>query len=209
MIQKVSKERNIDFVANALTGNVPAIVEEAPKIDKKSLSPIEKVKHLDSKDMTTRGSKVMSAASGNITDMGGPRKQMGSQTNNSIWNPNTIDDLKEIPDSKERVIAEKAEDERLKKGMKKERLDEMVKALEITDQRKTSTVAGMATYQGSNYNTPKNNMSIFDKNDFERVPVQTSGEKVAEEARKPKEKDKSWQKKSKATIKGSIDKFFE
>lgn len=210
MIQKVSKTNTISFIEQALSDKQDiAPIKEEPKIAEKAVAPIEKARHLDNKDMISRGSKVMSATSGKITNMGGPKKFMGSQTNNTLWNPDLVEKLGEIPDSKERMIEEKAENERYRKGMKKEQLDKMVDVLQNTDQRKTSTVVGMSTFQGSNYNTPQNNMSIFDKEDFERVPEKTHGEKIAEESRKPKEKDDSWQHPTRKTLKNSIDKFFE
>lgn len=204
----MSKEKSIDFVTQSL--EPPASIEPTdiqPKIAKQS--KLERARHLDNKDQITRGGKVMSAASGKISNLGGPKKYIGSQTKNSIWDSNVIDRLKETPDSKEISTSEKSDKEHLRKSMKKERLDEMVDNLQKTDLRKDATLTNIGTFQGSNYNSPKNSISIFDSGDFERVPEKTDGEKMVEENRKPKEEDNSWKILSRAkTTKQALNSLF-
>jgi hypothetical protein len=210
MLQKTSKEKNITFLDKFLNEKKPeADTQEQPVQDKKNEAPLKAAQKLDNSNMITRGGKVMSARTGVISDTGGPSKQLHSTTSNSIWDPNTIDTLKESKDNREKTEDEVAEIKRLRKGMEKGRIDEMVESIKQTDTRKTSSVAGMTSYRGSSYQKPRNNMSIFDSGDFERVPEQTGGEKISERARKPKEKDATWQKTNTTkSLNKSLDKLF-
>ncbi len=190
MIQKVSNEKTISILENLL--NKKADQTENKVVEKKAkeqVSKLEPAKKMDNKSMVSRGHKVLSATSAKVTDIGGPKKQIGSETSNSIWDSGNLEKLKNSVDNKEKTAKEREDINKLRKGMKQERLDEMVANLQDTDTRKTSTVNSMAPHAGSRYKTPKNAISIFDKGEFERVPEKTDGEKAAEQARKPRKKD--------------------
>lgn len=140
---------------------------------------------------STRGSGILSAGVGTVSDMGGPNKYQGSQTNNSIWDSNILDELVDVKGNDEKIKEEKQAVEKLRKGMRKEALDQLAKSISETDTRKDATVVKSSEYNGSSYQTPKTNMSIFDA-DFSNLPEETEGEKISKRANAPKEKDESW-----------------
>jgi len=209
MIQRVSGERQLNILNDALNANN---VKKEIQEDKSSkvATKLQPCKKLDDKNMVFRGKKVMSAKSGVISDMGGPNKHLGSETSNSIWNTNTLKELKESQDNKQKTHLAKEALKNKRDETKEKQLNQMVNALDSTDTRKDSTVLNKASFKGSNYQISQNNISIFDTEEFERVPKKTHGEKVAEEARTIKEKDGLWEKVAKPkTINDAINNLFK
>ena len=54
--------------------------------------------------------------------------------------------------------------------------------------RKADSVASSGEFSGSKYSMPQNNISIFDSEEFERVPEKTAGEQLEKEV----VKDDTW-----------------
>ena len=152
----------------------------------------------------------MSARTGDVTNIGGPKKHLGSQTGNSIWEPDRVEKLNGTKDNREKTIEDKAEIESLRKSMKAGRLDEMVEAIKATDTRTDSSILSKPSFAGSNFKKPQSGISIFDNGDFERIPEKTEGEKMAEEVRKAPEPDDSWKGIHKPkTANRAIDRIFD
>jgi len=222
MAQKNQDQHRIKFLEDAILGKKI----ETPEIKKAEKKPNEEWKNPEnqrpmrsdnSKTIDNRSSKsILSAGGGKITDFGGPKKQMGSQTANSIWDSGIIEKLAKTKGNKEKVQEEKFETEKYKNSMKANRLDDMVKSLQETDLRKDATIqsSGVSS-KDPGYKAPSRNISIFDTtNDFERVPEQTTGEKSAAESRKAKAKDDSWKKvsgsyKTEDAVNNLFNKLFE
>jgi len=153
--------------------------EDAPSLDQVAES--QKQKNIDYHDMVSRGTKVMSAAGGTVTDMGGPKKFVKSEISNSIFDSEVLDRLKEVKTSREETDEEKSNINRVRNSINDEVMDSLAESLRDTDQRKGSSVSQVGEYSGSSYNKPKNGISIFDtEKDFSRVPEKTDGEKLAE-----------------------------
>lgn len=218
MVQRNQDQHRIKFLEDALFGKK----EETPEIKKVEKKANEEWKNPENQrpmrsnnNLTINnrsGKSILTAGGGNITDFGGPKKHMGNQTSNSIWDSSIIERLAETKGNKEKTQEEKFETERYKNTMKAERLDDMVKALQDTDTRKDATIASSAvSNKDPGYKAPSRNISIFDTTtDFERIPEQTHGEKVASDARKVKDKDESWKKVSKSyKTKDAVNKMFE
>ena len=86
----------------------------------------------------------------------------------------------------------------------------MVENLKSTDQTKTSTVSSMASFSGSNYKNLTNNMSIFDSDDFERLPEKTKGEQITEDSiNRKNQKDDSWKSGKVINSKKIVSEFFD
>jgi len=211
MLQKNEKSGTISFLfgekkADKVEEKVAEVKEERP------LSKAHKLNNSDAINSRMPG-QVLSAGQGNISDNGGPKKYMGCQTNNSIWNHEVLSKLSETPGSDEKSKDIQSNVKKLRNSMDQDRLDAMAESLKETDMRKDATVQNVGEYEerGTQYKRPQNNLSIFDTSfDFERVPKQTDGEKSAKEARKESEKDDSWKKISKAkTTKNALDSLFE
>jgi hypothetical protein len=216
MIQKNKNSESIDFLFGVVTGGKQEEVVEDK--DTKPEVKIEKAKKLDNNEAVASrfSNAILSAGQGNITNMGGPQKQMGSETNNSIWDSGILEKLAGTPSNKEKTIESKEEIENLRNSMKSGRIDEMVEALKETDQRKDATVTGMSEYterDARTYQLPSRNISIFDTKeemDFRRVPEKTAGELSVEEAGIPKEKDESWKDiKGAPRLKNTLDTLFD
>lgn len=193
MIQKMSDQNKIKFLEKK---DVNPSSEENPKEAKnKEISEIaeeQKARMINNKDNGLMTSKhISSAYTGVIQENGGPSKQVKMETSNTIWQPDRLSNQKE--DSQTRVRAEKEQIITNRRVAEQQRMADIVEKLKDTDQRKTSTVSKVGIDQGSNYKAPKNNMSIFDTQDFQRLSEQTEGERISKEnSEKKSQKDDSW-----------------
>jgi hypothetical protein len=153
---------------------------------------------LEVKDVQAR-SHIVSAKAG-VADLGGPRKQMKTQTNPTIFDPNKLDRI--VPDNGERIRAENAAIEKHREEMRYASRNETIKgedikeALKSTIQGKDVSVSSAAGTGAHKYSTklPMNGMSIFDDKEFARVE-ETQGEKMVQaqkEEAAAKKEDKSW-----------------
>jgi len=220
MLRKTNDQNKINFL-NPNAGILPDVdkakenkeLTEAQKLD--ILAEEQKSRKLNCKDDNgyTNSHSISSATYSPdvISNDSGPSKQMKTPISNSIWEPDRNVSAS-ISDSKEETRKEKETIAALKAKQKKERTDAIVEALKSTDTTKASAVTSMDSYQGgSQYISPKNNMSIFDNSEFERLPEKTEGEIVAEEnALKRAQKDESWRNNGKSfSSKDVVDRLFD
>ena len=221
MLQKMSEQNKIklmdgldDKVVSAMKAKkADENIEKVTFKNRQDLISTQKAKKLDnSKVIESRNasSSILNAGSGSIRDEGGPRKYIGSETQNSIWDANVVEKLSGIKSNKEKTAEEKDKIENIRRGPRKEALDNMTEILSATDTRKEATVTNLSDFSGETYKTSKNNLSIFDTEVFEKMPEKTAGEKVAEQARASKEIDNSWRN-TKGTMKTKdlFDKLFD
>jgi len=177
------------------------------------ITPAQKLNN--SQAMDSRFTKsVLSAGGagqGGISDMGGPQKQLGAQSNNSIWDSGILERLSQTKCNKEKTTEEKQENLNHKNSMKQGRIDEMVSSLNETDNRKSANISQIGGYveRDGAYKPPTRNLSIFDTDlNFDRVPETTEGEKAT--AKVVKQKDDSWKTISKSKkISNVLDGFFD
>jgi len=190
---------SIENVANCQTDNVDSKVKDSIES--------QRTKKADYHDMSAGSSKIMSSSGGNITDIGGPRKQMNSQTSNSIFDCEVLDRLRVIKDSSEETAEIKSNVNRVRNSINDEVMNNLAESLKSTDQRKSSTVSPMSQYSGSSYNKPANGLSIFDQDmNFERVPEKSDGEKLSAKLAEDREKSNdSWRDTSKANSIRSLE----
>lgn len=193
-IHKMSDQHRISFTeaGDQQQKSTDSKMESNSK-DRKPIEP-QAAKKLNNADVINiRGtSGILSAGGGSIKNEGGSGKYIGSETNNSIWNSDLIENMKGQDTNQDRIIAERESIEKTRKGMRQEELDRLSEALTETDTRKDSSIYSVSGDEGHSYRSSKNNLSIFDTNRFDDMPEKTEGEKVAEKARQPKEKDDSW-----------------
>ena len=154
---------------------------------------------------------ILSAGQGDITDEGGPSQQMGTRSNNSIWDNDVLSRIIDQTTSKEETEQQKGRIDKLRNSLRDGRIDDMVDAIKTTETRTEATVSQSGNYfESKNYKSPKTSIGIFDNNDFSNVPEQTHGEKVAMEARQAKEKDESWKDiRGTHKVKSTLDTFFD
>ena len=221
MLQRNGESQTINFLLEKILGkhNDPSQLKYSEKAKKQDnqkpeherLSDIRPATRSDnSRAIEGRGGQILTAGGGSIRDTGGPRKHMGSITNNSIWDSGVLQDLAQKRSNDETTAEIKSNVQHLRNSMKEDRIDQMVEDLQNTDLRKDSTVKNTGEYieRGSNYKAPQNHISIFDdKLDFSRVPEKTAGEKSAEESRK--EKDKEYDKRRIVSTKSMENSLFE
>ena len=139
---------------------------------------------------TSQSSSVLSAGRGGEDFSKSGNRFQGFDTNNSIWDSNKLKFTEKSND--EITRDEKLEIERVRKGMKQDRLDQMISDLEKAPIHAKKSVFGESNKDASTVNkyVPKESNSIFDKGNFERVDEKTAGEKLKDIPMK--EKDKSW-----------------
>lgn len=198
--QKVSKAQDNE---NRNSKEHLAILSEEQK--SKSLSGFN--------PMTSNGSSIISANAGGITDMGGPQKQIKIPTSNSIFNPdrNAIEASK--IDSKTETKIEKEKIATNRRLSEQKRMDDMVESLRTTNQSKSSSAhrTGTGDLERTDFKLSRNNISIFDSGDFDRVPEKTRGEKVSEQvAEKNAQIDESWRQNGKSLKSREVtNRFFD
>jgi hypothetical protein len=176
--------------------------------------PEAQIVRADNSEMVGRGAKIISQAGAkDVKNDISSTKVLGGLHQPSIWNPDVIKEQVQAPSNDEKTAVEKQNIASLRNGIKQERLNDMVKAVQHTDTRKACGVQQTGEFRGSgSYQPPKQGMSIFDfAGNFERVPNQTEGEKVAELSRKPKPRDNSWRgvQNQRARTSSSLDKLFD
>lgn len=193
-IHKMSNQHNIAFTdPESGTRQENTVEKTKNKQDTKSIEP-QAAKKLNNADVINiRGtSGILSAGGGSIKNDKGSGKYIGAETNNSIWNSDLIEGLKGQETNQDRIAAEREAIERTRKGMRQEELNRLSEQLDETDTRKDSSIYSTSGTESHSYRSSENNLSIFDTSRFDDMPEQTEGEKVAERARQPKEKDDSW-----------------
>lgn len=175
--------------------------EEVAAIE--AYNTLHNIKSAGTPTLPTNSSKRILTNKGNdVVDTGGASKQMGYERNNSIFDPNVIARQAEEQGNDERIreTNDKIAKQRAnaKHTSRYETIDgeSIVDALKQVDTRKDAGVRAVGAQEAHKYNNklPMNGISIFDTDDFERVPEKTAGEKrraeIKEAAKAPK--DRSW-----------------
>lgn len=220
MLRK-SKEQNSLFLFDG-KDDLSKVSKDASQIEKES--EVSKNKNLDSlreeqkskrlsgfNPQLSNKSSIISANAGALSDKGGPKKHIKTEISNSIFDNNKISNLANKLDNKEKTKLEKSKIQKNKRIAEQKRMDEMVNKINETNNGKGSDVHRMAneTSYSNKYKKPNNGLSIFDSNDFERVPEKTAGEKAAEETRaKRNQKDESWKSNGKSVTAKDIENSF-
>jgi hypothetical protein len=147
-----------------------------------------------------------------ISDVGGPRKQMGSQSSNTIFEPNKVENLANERDNGERIREDNANEQRRREHMKEVsryetiNLDKLAESIDNGELRRDG-VHNMSGQEAPGYTkrVQSNGISIFDSNDFQRVEKLTAGEKRRAELKKLAEapKDRSWVQRGAVSTKSS------
>ena len=184
------------------------IASEDQKLEK--LAEEQKSKKLGRfNPMISNGNSVLSATTGAIRNEGGPSKQINSISSNSIFEPHKNAN---IVDSKEATKKEKEITQTNRRTAERQRINDLIDSLKTTDQTKAASAFRTETgnVDKQNYKTSRNNMSIFDAGDFERLPEKTGGEQASEDKTARKNiVDDSWRGNGKSLKSSEINnKFF-
>ena len=183
-LQRHNKSGLISFLDKTIEAK--AAEAAATESNEAPLKPAQKADNSSAID--NRAGSILSAGKGSVTDFGGPSKYIGSQTSNSIWDSGVIESLAGEQDNGEKIKEENLQLKSNRNAIKEERLDNMAQSLQETDMRKADSVASSGEFSGSKYSMPQNNISIFDSEEFERVPEKTAGEQLEKEV----VKDDTW-----------------
>ena len=151
---------------------------------------------------------------------GSNRKYLKSESSNSIWNSNKLQEMAQ--DSQDRVREEKEAQESAKRTMRQQAHDNLVEALQSIDQRKASHISSVSDIQASEeavFDKPTRNMSIFDflgndnPQDFARLETLSEGESLSRKKAARKEEvaqDDSWKSGGKIVSSKSVtDRLFD
>ena len=197
-LQRHNKSGLISFIDKVIESKAAEASAEATNAE--PLKPAQKADNSSAID--NRAGSILSAGRGSVSDFGGPKKHIGSQTSNSICDSKIVESLAAKQDNGEKIKEENLQLKSNRNAIKEERLDNMAQALQDTDMRKADSVASSGEFSGSKYSMPQNNISIFDSAEFERIPEKTAGEQLG---KKEVVKDESWKDIRKATT--TNDKF--
>jgi len=191
-IQRMSDQHKIKFLDKDVAKEDTKVAEKKANKTIEQIAEEQKSRKLNNKDdglMTSR--HISSARTGEITDMGGPKKYTKSETSNT--NCEKDKNANSAMDNKANTIKEKEHIASNRREAEQGRMDDMVEKLKDTMQDKASSISSLNTHSGSNYKAPNNNMSMFDTEDFQRLPKKTTGETLTDEAEKRRaETDMSW-----------------
>jgi hypothetical protein len=130
------------------------------------------------------------ASEGGITDMGGSKKQVGCETNNSIWNNEVLSKMANDPSSRELTASKKESADRIRQKKQAEYKQSMspqlgAEADELA--KKASSVNPVSAKSSGKGWVPANKISMFDTNtNFDRLTalenrVNPKVEKTAEQ----------------------------
>ena len=192
MIRKMSDERKIAFLESE-----PEVVVENTRETKQAKTLKQVAEEQKSKKLNNSFDPIMttqyigSARTGVISNNSGPTKFMKSEISNTIWDNEKLSKL--APDNKTKTVEAKEKIVTNKRTAEQERMNKLVADIQATEQRKESTVTPVSAFQGSNYKVPEGKMSIFDTQDFQRLPEKTAGEQSSEATQERRiQKDESW-----------------
>ena len=193
MLRRTSEQSSINFLNQTEDTTTPVDSNKKESMSLSELSEQQKSKALNNKDDGYMNiNHIRSAAAGDITDMGGPQKQIKTDISPSIWNNDKLLQMEKELDNKEKtkIAKNKIHDVEVVKETNR-RTSNLAEAMQNYLQEKSPQ--RLPDRDGSNYKSSKNHMSIFDSKDFENLPQQTDGEKLAESNKnKANEKDNSW-----------------
>ena len=196
MLQRMSDQNRIQFTEKPDVKVTPDPDSPNCNVGGDAFIEDQKAKKLNNSEVINSvrsANSVLSAGGGSIKDEGGPRKYIGSETQNSIWDSDVLSTLAGTKSNKEKTDEEKEGRAEKRRNIRQESLDNLTEALTQTDTRKAADVTSLSDFNSSNYRkSPSNNLSIFDTEIFDNMPEKTAGEEMAERARAEKEKDDSW-----------------
>lgn len=184
---KVKDQNSINFLNQKIDEVKKADVNE---IENKSIDKMiedQRSKKLNSHDNGFKTNKsILSARSGNINDFGGNSLPTKNKNNNSIWGvTNTPEKISEITEKDFKIDINALKPVEQKIDNKNINIDVYI------SQNKTSIASKPDVKH--NYKTLKNNISIFDTADFEKLAKKTDGEKLSDKNQeKRSQKDESW-----------------
>lgn len=162
------------------------------------------------KNSYTQSSKSVSSVEHTASE-GSNKKYTKIETSNSIWDSDKLKRLAGVKDYD--PAEEKAAIAEERRTMRQSAHDKIVENLSSVDQRKASQVNSITSSEeaDSKYIKAKANLSIFDNlsdnQEFNRLPEQTAGEKIAEQKKERKEhvaQDTSWKENSKVVSSKSV-----
>jgi hypothetical protein len=154
-------------------------------------------------DFVPSNKRVLSASGGrtDVTDVGGPRKQLKMASSPSIFDVDVIDRAMETKDNGERLreqnAARDAHREEIKNASRYTTIngESLKEALKETDQRKDNGIHSISAQEAHKYSNklPMSGMSIFDSGNFDNVG-KTAGEELADRRKKEAEapKERTW-----------------
>jgi len=212
----MSDQHKINFLEGEQSSETPKKKAEKSKQTIQQIAEAQKAKKLSNKynnNGIMNSQSIFTARTGVIKDEGGPTKYTKSESSNTLWDSNKTARISQEIDSKTKTTQEKAKIADNKRYAEEQRMNTLVEALKKTDQTKASAVSpsGNSSFSGTNYKNQSNNMSIFDTQDFERLPEKTAGEQIREDnASRKGQKDESWRGGGKSvTAREVVSDFFD
>ena len=201
----MSDQHKISFLEGEKPSETPKKKVEKSKETIQQIAEAQKSKRLNNKyngNGIMNGQSIFSARTEVIKDEGGPTKYMKGESSNTLWDNNKSARISQEIDSKTKTTQDKKVIADNKRHAEEKRMNTMVEALKSTDITKGSAISpsGSSSHTGTNYKNRSGSMSMFDIQDFERLPEKTAGEKVSEDnASRKGQKDDSWRGGSKST----------
>jgi hypothetical protein len=216
MLQRMSDQHKISFLEGEKPSETPKKKVEKSKQTIQQIAEAQKSKRLNNKyngNGIMNGQSIFSARTEIITDEGGPTKYMKGESSNTLWDNNKSARISQEIDSKTKTTQDKKVIADNKRYAEEKRMDTMVDALKSTDLTKGSAVvpSGSSSHTGTNYKNRSGSMSMFDTQDFQRLPEKTAGEQMSDDNVSRKgQKDDSWRGNSKS-VKSSelVSDFFD
>ena len=201
----MSDQHKISFLEGEKPSEAPKKKVEKSKETIQQIAEAQKSKRLNNKyngNGIMNGQSIFSARTEVIKDEGGPTKYMKGESSNTLWDNNKSARISQEIDSKTKTTQDKKVIADNKRHAEEKRMNTMVETLKSTNLTKGSAVApsGSSSQSGTNYKNMSGSMSMFDTQDFERLPEKTAGEQVSEDnASRKGQKDDSWRGGSKST----------
>jgi len=205
MLQRMSDQHKISFLESEKYSEAPKKKTEKSKKTIQQIAETQKSKKLNNKyngNGIMNGQSIFSARTEIIKDDGGPTKYMKGESSNTVWDNNKTARISQEIDSKTKTTQDKKVIADNKRYAEEKRMDILVDALKSTNTTKASAInpSGQSSHNGTNYKNKASGMSIFDSEDFQRLPEKTAGEQVSKDnTSRYGQKDDSWRGGAKST----------
>ncbi len=193
-ISKNSDSNKINFLDQFVQSRVEDKSKQVKSRDIDKSIQSQRAKKMDNSKaiQNISGKSILSAGGyvkGGISDFGGSGKYIGCKSNNSIWDSQVIQKQAKTKGGDQVIKQSRQAIQTTRQNWQKDRMNQIVQALQKTDTRKQSSVKSLSSQVSHTPNNSKSSISMFDNMDFQNLPQKTAGQKMSQQKNKQKKKD--------------------
>lgn len=203
MLRKTKTYGSISFLDSVVEKVQDEQIKVAEEKRIEEVAEEQKSRKLNNKDDGYKSSRsIMSAQTGSIDNLGGHSKFTKCKTSNSVWGEQEVSK----PEEKAQIdnkISKKSIENFMEKEFKKNN--------EVRIATNQTAIVFPDNSKNSNFRSAKEGISLFDTEDFARLPEKSAGEKLSKDLNEKKsKKDESWKNSGRAvSSQDFVDRLFD